>query len=155
MAGFALTPLRRSLLSACAGFVVYGGWALWVNLADSMGMGLRAGLVQGSYSFLLTMTMTLAIEGLMRRLEAHAWRRTFTVLLISAGSFATAYSIHFINGTPKILLTILPGFFLGALYTLSYTYVYTRASVSEKGVGPDHTLEGNAHHKSTAGGDIA
>ena len=57
--------LLRSLASALAGFFVYGGWAWWVNATHDEAMGLRAGLLQGSYSFALTFGSTLLMDCLL------------------------------------------------------------------------------------------
>lgn len=115
-----LTPLQRSLISGIAGFLIYGGWALAVNVSHGLTMGLRAGALQGSYSFFLTLGMTLVMEHLMMRFSHLAARTVLTVFIVSAVAFSVAYSIHWLNSTPEILLTILPGFLIGAIYSTIY-----------------------------------
>lgn len=83
-------------------------------------MGASAGLLQGSYSFVLTLTMTLVMEYLMTALRALPGRGALTVMLVSAMTFSVAYGLQSLNGTPEVLLTILPGFFLGTIYCAVY-----------------------------------
>ena len=115
-----LSPLQRSLLSGIAGFVAYGGWAFWVNAPHSLEMGVMAGILQGSYSFLLTLGMTLVMEYLMQKLSVVPGRAILTVILASSGTLSVAYGIQWLNGTPEILLTILPGFVIGTVYSAVY-----------------------------------
>ncbi|MGK0463366.1 MAG: hypothetical protein ACJA0W_004232 [Candidatus Azotimanducaceae bacterium] len=114
------TPLQRSLISGVAGFIVYGGWGFWVNMSHGTEMGVMAGLIQGSYSFVLTLSMTIVMEYLMRMLAGFPGRQVITVGMVSVGTFAVAYSIQWLNSTPEILLTIIPGFLIGAVYSGVY-----------------------------------
>lgn len=115
-----VSKLQRSVLSGVAGFLVYGGWAFWLNASHGTAMGISAGAVQGSYSFVLTLTMTLVMEHLMASFVAIPARGALTVALVSGISFSVAYSLQWLNGTPEILLTILPGFFIGVVYCAVY-----------------------------------
>lgn len=114
------TPLQRSLISGVAGFIAYGGWGFWVNMSHGTEMGAMAGLIQGSYSFVLTLSMTMVMEHLMRILAGVRARPVITVVVVSVGTFAVAYSIQWLNSTPEILLTIIPGFLIGAVYSGVY-----------------------------------
>jgi hypothetical protein len=115
-----LSPLQRSLMSGVAGFIVYGGWGFWVNMSHGTEMGAMAGLIQGSYSFVLTLSMTIFMEYLMRMLAGVRARQVITVVLVSVGTFVVAYSIQWLNSTPEILLTVTPGFLIGAVYSTVY-----------------------------------
>lgn len=119
-----MTPaLQRSLLAASAGLLGYGGWAFFVNQSAGAEMALRAAIIQGGYSFILTLSMSFFTEKLFaylaRRLPTlHApW---LTVVLVSATTVWIAIGIHSINGTPNIIATILPGFIVGMIYTSAY-----------------------------------
>lgn len=110
---------KRSLMAATAGLLGYGGWAFFVNQSAGMGMGLRAAAIQGGYSFILTLGMTLITEKLYRSLPPRhsTW---LTVVLTSGTIWWVAYGIHTLNNTPNIVATILPGFIIGAIYTTAY-----------------------------------
>jgi hypothetical protein len=104
------------------GFMVYGGWAYYVNLSYGDDVALRAGLVQGSYSLALTMGSSYLIEQL---LVVYATAEPRSSLLLatatsSALAFVVAYSIHWLIGTPMIFTTILPGFLIGSVYAFIY-----------------------------------
>ena len=62
------SPLLRSALAGGAGFVVYGGWAVYANIEHGTTIGIRSGLVQGTYSLVLTFIMTLVTEWLFTML---------------------------------------------------------------------------------------
>ena len=70
--------LLRSIAAGLAGFIVYGSWAYYINLPHGFEIGMRAGLVQGSYSLALTLSTGLSAEtvfGRSRRLSIEAHRR--------------------------------------------------------------------------------
>jgi len=111
--------VKRSLLAACAGLVGYGSWALFINYSAGIEMALRAAALQGGYSFVLTLGMTLAIERLFQGLpQKHAvW---LTIALSGIATWCVAFGIHTLNGTPNIIATILPGFIVGIIYASVY-----------------------------------
>ena len=110
------TPLLRSTLAGLAGFFVYGGWAAFANAEHGSDIAMRSGLVQGSYSLALTFAMTYVTEYIFGRTRA----LVATTFLVSAILFLSAYSIHWLVGTPEILMTILPGYVVGTIYTVVY-----------------------------------
>jgi hypothetical protein len=67
-------------------FIAYGGWGFWVNMSHGIEMGTTAGLIQGSYSVVLTLSMTMVMESLMRMLAGTRTRQVVTVLTVSIGT---------------------------------------------------------------------
>ena len=120
-------PLKRSLFAATASLIGYGGWAFFVNQSAGIEMGLRAAALQGGYSFLLTLSAALVTEKLHQSLPARH-SRWLTVAATSAVVGAVAFGIHYLNGTPHILVTILPGIVIGALFTTMYVVVLEQVS---------------------------
>ncbi len=112
-----------------AGFLVYGGWAYFVNQSHGQQAGINAGLTQGSYSFVLTLSTTFLMEHLMLMLAEVRGRKLITIGVTSAITLGIAYLIHWLMGTPEIWLTILPGFAIGTAYTV--TYVMAISSVNK------------------------
>jgi len=118
--------LLRSIAAGLAGFIVYGSWAYYINSTHGFEIGMRAGLVQGSYSLVLTLSTTLLMEYLLTSFQSIKGQTVFTILVTSVITFVTAYAIHWLFGTPEILLTIAPGFFIGVLYTIFYVLSVNR-----------------------------
>jgi hypothetical protein len=116
----------RSLGAGLAGFVVYGGWAYWANLGHGQAMGMRAGLLQGGYSFALTFFSTLMMEWLYRRCAGHAHARLLTIAATGAILLAVPATLHMLAGTPEILMTVAPGFAIGMVYTTVYVTALAR-----------------------------
>jgi hypothetical protein len=61
------SSFARSLGAGIAALLAYGGWALYVNLPHGMFIGWRSGLVQGTYSLVLTFGTTILMEQLYKR----------------------------------------------------------------------------------------
>ena len=114
--------ITRSIFAGLAGFVAYGGWAYYVNAEYGFTTGIRSGLVQGGYSFALTLSTTLLMEQLLVSLSNVKGQLVITILTTCLITFSTAYLIHWLAMTPEILLTIAPGFLIGAIYTIFYVY---------------------------------
>jgi len=110
----------RTYGPAVAGFLVYGLWACFANSDHGTPVAVRSGLVQGSYSFVLTLTTTVLMQRLYQRWAGLPGRGVWVTLTVCTGLFATAYGINWLAGTPEILMTILPGFFIGCLFTATY-----------------------------------
>lgn len=121
-----LDNLRRSktlrgLLAATAGFLLYGGWAFFINYEHGLNAGIKAGFTQGSYSFTLTLIMAFFMEwvfGLSDNPKRQFSQTFFTTCLLI---YSTSWGVNFLAGTPEIFLTILPGATFSTFYTLSYT----------------------------------
>lgn len=120
----ALSATQRSLISAAVGFFGYGFWAVMMNIDHGLQAGLKAGVVQGSYSFLLTLTMTLLMEGVFNRVykasESIMCSTALTVLFICGLVFGGSWWVNAAAGTPNILQTVLPGYIIGGAYSISY-----------------------------------
>ena len=112
--------LIRSIGAGLAGFAAYGGWAVFANWSHGETIALKSGLVQGSYSFLLTLSMTLVTEWLHKLAIELTYRIPLLMLSICSVLFCTAYGINYAAATPEILMTIVPGFIIGSTYTLIY-----------------------------------
>ncbi len=89
-----LLGVLRSMLAGLAGFVVYGSWAYFINRNYGQDMALRAGLTQGSYSLVLTMSTTLLMEQLLILFKNTAAKVSITILVTSLITFVTAYAIQ-------------------------------------------------------------
>ncbi|MEM7098049.1 MAG: hypothetical protein AAF541_07305 [Pseudomonadota bacterium] len=118
----------RSLFAGLAGFVGYGAWAWYANLGHGDDVAVRSGLVQGGYSLVLTFVMTLVTELIYARCREVPGAHIVSTGSISVVLFVSAYSIHMLVGTPEILMTILPGWVIGTIYTFFYIMGLKRLS---------------------------
>lgn len=121
-----LETLRRSktlrgLLAGTAGFVIYGGWAFFINFDHGLPAALKAGATQGSYSFTLTLIMSFIMEWLFQLSDQPKVKFSLTFFITCLLIYSTSWSINALAGTPEIFLTILPGATFSTIYTLSYT----------------------------------
>ncbi len=121
-----LTALQRSLLSAFAGFFFYGGWAYLVNSMHGHWPALKAACVQGTYSFILTLCMTLLLEGFFRFMTRFFKRRSLinwtTITTSCAVVFSGSWMVNTLAGTPEVFRTVILGYVIGFIYSVSYVY---------------------------------
>lgn len=111
---------RRSLASAALAFVVYGPWAFVANLGHGVPRGLRAGLTQGTVSFVLTLCLTQLMELLFALPRSP--RRGFALAVSGAITVSVLLNVcaHLLARTPEIARTIAPVVLLGSVFFVSY-----------------------------------
>lgn len=117
----------RSLLAGALAGCVYGGWAYLVNRHAGPAAAGLASVVQGSYSFALTMALTYLIETLLDGLGRTPLALAGVVAIAAALLFAVAFVLQWLAATPCILATILPGWVIGTGYATVYTMTIGRA----------------------------
>ncbi len=125
-------PIVRSVFSATAGLLGYGGWAYWVNRQEGMELAVNAALTQGGYSFVITLVLSGFMEWFYRYLGVKQVRPYCKSLMVIVVTCCLLYSISWgVNhwaGTPMILLTILPGAIASTIYTVVYVAAISRSS---------------------------
>lgn len=119
-AGEQLLQLADGVSGATIGFLFYGSWAVWANFDAGLEVALRAGLLQGTMSFIVTLSGT----GIMKRLFAGNgptwWRFCRAFGGAMAGIYVVIVTAHLLNGTPNILLTLAPGLPITTFFCLSF-----------------------------------
>ena len=125
------TPFQRSIISAFAGLLFYGGWGYLVNRGHGLDAAMMAACVQGSYSFVLTFVMTILVEGVFRlfvlRINSHWIINLSTVISSCAIIFSMSWWVNAISGTPEIFNTVILGYIIGFIYCV----IYVRGLMSE------------------------
>ncbi len=126
-----MLALADGLSGAVLGFLFYGSWAIWANSDHGTTVALRAGAIQGTMSFIVTLSGTTLMKLLFVG-HAALWLR---FLRASVGALVLIYalivSIHLFNGTPNILLTLAPGLPITIFFCFSYCYGLFRYGVPE------------------------
>lgn len=128
-------PLQRSIISAFAGLIVYGGWAYMVNFMHGIPAAVKAACVQGGYSFTLTFIMTMLIE-LLYRVASRISRseivtNTMTIVSTCAVIFSTSWWVNVMAGTPEIFNTVILGYVVGGVYTAYYVLSLSKAQMRQ------------------------
>jgi len=109
-----------TFLTALAAAIGYGGWAVFANFEHGMHAWMMAGVIQGAYAFVSTLSIThiarwvflkcnCAIKGIITGFIA-----SFIVML------ALPLGVHSIAGTPDLWQTILPGLIWGSIYLMGF-----------------------------------
>ncbi len=132
-----LSTLQRSLISALIGFAFYGAWAIFVNFMHGKESAIKAGLVQGGYSFILTFFMTLLLEAIYLRalhfLKSELAAIVITVVTSCTIVFSGSWLVNYLSGTPEIFNTVILGYIFGGLYSIAYTI-----GLAKEGWGLNH-----------------
>jgi len=95
----------------------------------------KAASVQGSYSFILTLCMTMLLEGVFR-VNSKVFNRTHiinwtTIVICCAAVFSVSWGVNAAAGTPEILRTVILGYIIGGIYCISYVYGLSRSNLEE------------------------
>ena len=111
---------RRVALMTVAAAVVYGSWAGVANAGHGFAAAARAAMIQGASSAFTTLVISGVIEKLVAWLRP-SWSRVPLAAGIAASGTAVFHvGVHFFNGTPRILATVLPSILLGYVFAASY-----------------------------------
>lgn len=123
----------RMWVPPISGFLFYGTWAMlinspWLMSNGSLESAAKAALTQGSYSFVITLALALMVEWLFVRLHAIPGRAVWVFFIAVALLAVTSSGLNILAGTPNVLLTILPGLLVSAVYTGIYILALVSAS---------------------------
>lgn len=100
------TSLFFDLAWSMAAFFFWGGWAGWVNSPAGRPAALSAGLIQGAFSFVMTLLMVRTVTWIYNRLGGRRLRSVLPALATVGGSGSLLAATHLLAGTPRILPTI-------------------------------------------------
>lgn len=119
-------------LSALAAFLLWGGWAYFVNAPETSltaaATRLTSALTQGTASFLITLFMVRAVSALFNRLPANAFRLLLPAVITVSLTGSGLAIIHALIGTAKILYTIAPALSVAFLFCLLTAYKLSKTA---------------------------
>lgn len=105
-----------------------------VNIMHGPQVAIKAACVQGSYSFMVTLGMTLMLEAMFYffiKLTGWYWfSAVITVILSCTPVFIGSWMINVAAGTPEIFETVILGYVVGAVYSSSYVFGLLKKSKS-------------------------
>ncbi|WP_271272465.1 hypothetical protein [Aliamphritea hakodatensis] len=112
------TQSAYRLLAASSAFILWGSWAWYINARQDSASGLKAALVQGSASFIITLLMVHMVNWIFRR-QHRPFSQLFIPPLVTVSVTGTALvSIHYLMATPDILRTVFPALAVAFLFCL-------------------------------------
>ena len=113
--------LRSGLTHVIFAFIVMGAWGFYANSDHGTAAALRAGLVQGAASAVLTALLKPSLELMARRLKGSPLQRVLPWIVSTILIATTLTLFHLIAGTPNILATIAVPLSVSTTYAIVYT----------------------------------
>jgi len=121
------SPVFRSICAAFVALLAYGSWAAWANRMHGLDMMLRGSATQGLFSAVVTLAMTSLLEALYRGTGSRRQRFVRAIACTVGLLVISSTGIHWLVGTKEILVTVMPGWFFGSLYAVTYAVGLSRA----------------------------
>ncbi len=125
------TTSLYNLASAIAAFVMWGGWAFYVNSRNSDSSGIVSGIAQGTASFTITLLMVHAITFLYHKFNHLLLKLVLPALLTVSVTSTCLVLIHLLVGTPHIVSTIAPALSVAFAFCLLTTFKLNRIDQAE------------------------
>lgn len=99
---------KYKLVSALSAFVLWGGWAYFVNYKHDTLSGIISGVTQGTASFIITLFLVRAVMFLFPRFQGKFAQLLFPAIITVSLTGSCLVLIHKAMGTPAVLFTISP-----------------------------------------------
>jgi hypothetical protein len=129
----------RALLVGLAAFIGFGGWAVFANRDHPTSDMIRAGIAQGSFSFLSTTCSVLVLEFLYRLGRTPGQKLALAILgtpTIIMGSMTIG---HIINKTPNVFVTLIPSYISAGVFVVVYSLNLHRLSKRDHMSGSENS----------------
>ena len=97
-----------NVLSALSAFLLWGGWAFYVNASADVTKGLISGLTQGTASFIITLVMVQVVTWFFKHLPGNFLQLPLAALFTVTITGSCLVGIHWLVHTPHIFYTIAP-----------------------------------------------
>lgn len=117
--------LRLATMTIIA-FTLWSAWSFYANYSHGFSTAFVAALAQGIQSAVSTLFGSALIEWLYRKLKTIRFSLLWVTAIATTCSFTFMYSVHWVVGTPEILLTIMPVTTMALFYCFSYTLSLTK-----------------------------
>ena len=125
-------PAKTSRLydwgAALLAFVIWGGWAFYVNRQAGLAVGMTSGVAQGTVSMLMTLVMIKAVTFIFRRMRHWLLQLTLPTILTVGTAAGFLITVHSQVGTPNIFWTIFPSLSMAVPFC-AYTSYQLQTSV--------------------------
>ncbi len=116
------TSRHYRYLSALIAFLLWGGWAFYINNNATVHTGVISGLTQGTASFMITLFLVHSVTRLYHRFSHPIVKLLFPAIMTVSFTGSCLLFIHLVAKTPHIILTILPAITVAFSFCLFTTY---------------------------------
>lgn len=115
-------------LSAFFAFLLWGGWAFFINDDENSHTGVISAITQGSFSFIITLFMTHFITFQFNKFSNGIVRIVLPPVITVSITGTMLILIHIMAGTPSILYTVSPALTVALLFSFFNVYKLHLAS---------------------------
>lgn len=127
----ARTSRAFNVASAILAFVLWGGWAYWVNSRGAAparaASPLTSALAQGTGSFIITLILVRAVAWFYHRLPAHPARLVLPGVFTVTVTGSCLAAAHTLVGTSDIVRTIVPALSVAFAFCVVTAFKIQRA----------------------------
>jgi hypothetical protein len=113
---------KYNIISALAAFVVWGGWAYYINDTGTENVRVISAATQGVSSLIITLALVKLVSLIFNRLP----RKILSVFIASVISVTCSGScliaVHYLIGTPEIVSTVSPPLLVAFSFCLFTAY---------------------------------
>ena len=120
-----------NFLSALLAFLLWGGWAFYVNGQTSVTVGSTAAITQGTASAVITLFMVRAVTWLYKILPKTFFQMILPGFLTVCFTGSCLTGIHYLAGTPEIFYTVSPALTVAFLFNVFTTFKLIKLDRSE------------------------
>ncbi len=122
------TTKKFRFLSSSIAFILWGGWAFFINQVDALQAGVISGVTQGTASFLITLFLVHAVTHLYHYFNHAIAKLLFPAIVTVSLTGSCLLFIHYLAQTPHIVLTILPAITVAFSFCLFTSYKLHKSS---------------------------
>ena len=120
---------RYNMVSAIGAFLLWGGWAFWINQPAGLHQAMLSGITQGTASLLITLAIVKLIGFFFNRLR-HPLRLWLPPLLTISITGSLLVCAHWLARTPHIVSTIALPITVAFIFCLFTAYRLERATTA-------------------------
>ncbi|MGZ8189679.1 MAG: hypothetical protein ACXWTS_00465 [Methylococcaceae bacterium] len=117
-----------NVLSALMAFLLWGGWAYYVNGTTDVTKGLISGLTQGTASFIITLVMVHLVTWFFNYLPRNFLQLPLAAFMTVSITGSCLAGIHFLVATPEIFFTITPALSVAFVFCWYTAYKLRKTS---------------------------
>ena len=113
--------LKKGVLSGLFFTLVWSSWAYYINFGVDSELAIEAAKTQAIFTIINAFIYTVTLDYILCRIDKTLAAFIISFFLPNIITTSVLYSMHALNGTPKILETILPSMIF--IYLVSLVYI--------------------------------